>query len=105
MNRNIFDSYFERQYSANPPASSAWYALFNAVLCLGSIRTTAERERHVRSSRLIDYTSVAHETGAGYFRNAACCFHDLFFNEANLMAMQAITLMVGLPTDLSMEPY
>ncbi|KAE8551777.1 hypothetical protein EYB25_005667 [Talaromyces marneffei] len=94
INRNVFDSYLERQYSSNPPTSSAWYALFNSVLCLGSIRTTGERERHVRSSRLIDYTSVAHETGVGYFRNASCCFHDLFFNQTNLMAMQAITLMM-----------
>lgn len=100
MNRGVFDSYFERQYSKNPPTSSAWYALFNAILCLGSIRTTAERERHVRSSRLIDYTSTAHETGVGYFRNATCCFHDLFFSEATLMAMQAITLMVRLLIDL-----
>ncbi|EED15158.1 conserved hypothetical protein [Talaromyces stipitatus ATCC 10500] len=98
INRDVFDSYFERQYSINPPPSSAWYALLNAVLCLGSIRTTAERERHVRSSRLIDYTSIAHETGVGYFRNASSCFHDLFFSEANLMAMQAITLMMFITT-------
>lgn len=78
----------------NPPVGSAWYALFNAVLCLGSIRTKGERERHVRSSCLVDYTSMAKGTGAEYFRNASSCFLDLQFKEANLMAMQAMTLMV-----------
>jgi len=90
----VFNSYFERQYSTNPPAGTAWYALFNAVLCLGGIRVKCEQERHIRGSCLIDYTSIAQETGAEYFRNASCCFHDLFFKEANLMAMQAMTLMV-----------
>jgi hypothetical protein len=94
INRKVFNSYFERQYSTNPPAGTAWYALFNAVLCLGSIRTKGERERHLRSSCLIDYTSISKEAGVEYFRNASCCFHDLFFEEANLMAMQAMTLMV-----------
>ncbi len=93
INQRVFNSYFERQYSTNPPAGTAWYALFNAVLCLGSIRTKSERERQI-SSFLIDYTSITQETGAEYFRNASCCFNDLFFKEANLMAMQAMTLMV-----------
>lgn len=94
VNQQVFDSYLERQYSSNPPAGTAWYALLNAVLCLGSIRTKGERERHRRSSCLIDYTSLAQETSVEYFRNASSCFHDLFFKEANLMAMQAMTLMV-----------
>ncbi|MCJ1399994.1 hypothetical protein MMC11_003197 [Xylographa trunciseda] len=98
LNQEVFNSYFERQYSTNPPAGTAWYALFNAVLCLGSIRTKGERERHIRSSCLIDYTSIAQETGVEYFRNASCCFHDLFFKEANLMAMQAMTLMLFITT-------
>ncbi|MCJ1396531.1 hypothetical protein MMC18_009422 [Xylographa bjoerkii] len=98
VNQKVFKSYFERQYSINPPAGIAWYALFNAVLCLGSIRTKGERERHTRSSCLIDYTSTAQETGVEYFRNASCCFHDLFFKEANLMAMQAMTLMLFITT-------
>ncbi|PMD31403.1 hypothetical protein L207DRAFT_640711 [Hyaloscypha variabilis F] len=94
VNQKVFNSYFERQYSTNPPAGSAWYALFNAVLCIGSIRTTGEREMHIRSSCLIDYTSTTQETGVEYFRNATCCFHELLFHEANLMAMQAMTLMM-----------
>ncbi|TVY87454.1 putative transcriptional regulatory protein [Lachnellula willkommii] len=94
LSRKVFNSYFERQYSANPPASTAWYALFNAVLCLGSIRTQSERDRHIRGSCLIDYTSNDQETGVEYFRNASSCFHELFFNEASLMAMQAMTLML-----------
>ncbi|TVY25243.1 putative transcriptional regulatory protein [Lachnellula hyalina] len=94
VSRKVFNSYFERQYSANPPASTAWYALFNAVLCLGSIRTEGERDMHVRGSCLIDYTSNDQETGVEYFRNASSCFHELFFNEASLMAMQAMTLML-----------
>jgi hypothetical protein len=94
VNQKVFNSYFERQYSTNPPAGSAWYAFFNAVLCIGSIRITGEREMHIRSSCLIDYTSATQETGVEYFRNATCCFHELLFHEANLMAMQAMTLMV-----------
>ena len=94
VNRKVFHSYFERQHSTNPPTGTAWYALLNAILCLGSIRTRGEREKHIKSSYLIDYTSYAQETGIEYFRNASCCFHDLFFKEANLMAMQAMTLMV-----------
>jgi hypothetical protein len=94
INQRIFNSYFERQYSTNPPAGTAWYALFNAVLCLGSIKTKSQREKDIRSSCLIDYTSIAQDTGAEYFRNASCCFHDLFFKEANLMSMQAMTLIV-----------
>ncbi|TVY37027.1 putative transcriptional regulatory protein [Lachnellula subtilissima] len=94
VNQKVFNSYFERQYSANPPASTAWYALFNAVLCLGSIRIEGERDMHIRGSCLIDYTSNDQETGVEYFRNASSCFHELFFNEASLMAMQAMTLML-----------
>ncbi|TVY12969.1 putative transcriptional regulatory protein [Lachnellula arida] len=94
LSRKVFNSYFECQYSAIPPASTAWYALFNAVLCLGSIRTQSERDRHKRGSCLIDYTSNDQETGVEYFRNASSCFHELFFNEASLMAMQAMTLML-----------
>lgn len=97
LNQDVFNSYFERQYSTDPPSSSAWYALFNAVLSLGSIRNTAERERHVRGSRLVDYTSATHEVGVGYFRNASSCFNDLFFGEASVMSMQAVTLMVCSP--------
>lgn len=78
----------------NPPVGTAWYALFNAVLCLGSIRKQAEQEKHIRNSRLIDYTSITHEIGVEYFRNASSCFHKLVFKEANLMAMQAMTLIV-----------
>jgi hypothetical protein len=92
VNQKVFYSYFDQQYTTNPPPSIAWYALFNAVLFLGSTRTKGERER----SPLIDYTSISSEIDVGYFRNASCCFHDLFFKEASLMAMQAITLMVGL---------
>ncbi|KAG0647263.1 putative transcriptional regulatory [Hyphodiscus hymeniophilus] len=98
VDQNLFNSYFELQYSTNPPASSAWYALLNAVLCLGSIRTKGEREWDLRGSCLIDYTSVTQEAGAEYFRNACHCFHDLFFKEGNLMAMQAITLMIYIAT-------
>jgi len=94
VNQKVFNSYFERQYSTNPPASTAWYALLNAVLCLGSIRSQGEQEKYISGSRLTDYTSTAQEAGVEYFRNASCYFHDLFFNEANLMAMQAMTLMV-----------
>ncbi|KAH8694003.1 fungal-specific transcription factor domain-containing protein [Talaromyces proteolyticus] len=94
INQDVFNSYLEQQYSTNPPAGTAWYALFNAVLCLGSIRTKGERRR----SFLIDYTSNCHETGVEYFRNASCCFHDLIFKEANLMAMQAMTLMLFITT-------
>lgn len=95
LDQDVFFSYFERQYSTNPPASITWYALFNVVLFLGSIEKRVERERHEPRSPLIDYTSESSEIDVGYFRNASCCFHDLFFKEANLMAMQAITLMVG----------
>ncbi|KAE9376517.1 hypothetical protein N431DRAFT_501370 [Stipitochalara longipes BDJ] len=98
VNQKVFYSYFERQYSTNPPTGTAWYALFNAILCLGCIRTKGERERHIRSSYLIDYTSTTQETSVEYFRNASCCFHDLFFKEANLMAMQAMTLMMYITT-------
>ncbi|KAI9732967.1 MAG: hypothetical protein M1818_007400 [Claussenomyces sp. TS43310] len=98
LNQDVFKSYFERQYSPSPPVGTAWYALLNAVLCLGSIRTKGEREKQIRGSCLIDYTSTAQETGVEYFRNASCCFHDLFFKEANLMAMQAMTLMLFITT-------
>lgn len=53
-----------------------------------------KQEGYKRRSPLIDYTSTSSEIGVGYFRNASCCFHDLFFKEANLIAMQAITLLV-----------
>ncbi|KUJ23798.1 uncharacterized protein LY89DRAFT_3279 [Mollisia scopiformis] len=98
LNRTVFNSYFQQQYSANPPTSSAWYALFNGVLCLGSSRTKLQQEAHIRRSCLVDYTSVAQETGVEYFRNASSCFHDLFFKEANLMAMQALTIMLFIAT-------
>ena len=101
VNQKVFNSFFERQYSTNPPASTAWYALFNAVLCLGSIRLKGEQEKHIRGSRLTDYTSIAQETGTEYFRNASCCFHDLLFYEADLMAMQAMTIMVRIHFTLS----
>ncbi|TVY39955.1 putative transcriptional regulatory protein [Lachnellula occidentalis] len=94
VSQKVFNSYFEQQYSANPPSSTAWYALFNAVLCLGSIRAKGEGDRHIRGSCLIDYTSNDQETGVEYFRNASSCFHELFFNEASLMGMQAMTLML-----------
>lgn len=94
VNQKVFNSYFEQQYSINPPTGTAWYAVLNAVLCLGSIRTQGEQESHIRSSCLIDYTSRSEETGVEYFRNASSCFHDLFFKEGNLMAMQAMTLML-----------
>jgi len=106
VNRNVFYSCFERQYSKYPPTSTAWYALFNAVLCLGSIRSEGELERHTKGSYLIDYTSATEETGVEYFRNASACFHDLFFKEANLMAMQAITLMVRTTLEcIAIEDY
>ncbi|KAH8817183.1 fungal-specific transcription factor domain-containing protein [Xylogone sp. PMI_703] len=98
INRKVFGSYFERQYSTTPPVGTGWYALFNAILCIGSIRTNDEREGLKRSSRLIDYTSDAKEIGVKYFRNASSCFHELFFGEANLMAIQAMTLMVFITT-------
>jgi hypothetical protein len=90
----VFSSYFDRQYSTNPPTSTAWYALFNAVLCLGSIGIKGEQEEDEISSYLIDYTSVGKEAGVQYFRNASSCYLDLLCKEANLMAMQAMTLMV-----------
>lgn len=78
---------------------TAWYALFNVVICLGAIRTKGDRERHTRGAYLVDYTSNVQETGVEYFRNASCCFHDLIFKEADLMAMQAMTLMVGIQSN------
>lgn len=101
LNQKLFNSYFERQYSTNPPTDTAWYALLNAVLCIGSTRASEEREEHQRTSRLIDYTSDATEICVKYFRNTSCCFNDLLFGEANLMAMQAMTLMVRTLLDIS----
>jgi hypothetical protein len=81
----------------SPPADTAWYAFFNAVLCLGSIQPNDEREMHTRSSYLVDYTAIANENGVNYFCNAISCFLDLLLKEANLMAMQAMTLLVRAP--------
>lgn len=53
----------------------------------------ADQEKHI-NSYIIDHTSVANGPGVEYFRNASCCYHDLIFKEANLMAMQAMVLMV-----------
>jgi hypothetical protein len=93
LNRRMFNINFERQYSLNRPASVAWYALFNAVLCVGCIRTK-RKEMYWMGPTLTDYISIPLENGAEYFRNASCCFHDLLFKEANLMAMQAMILLV-----------
>ncbi|MCJ1308243.1 hypothetical protein MMC25_001896 [Agyrium rufum] len=100
LNQRAFNAYFEQQYSSSPPAGAAWYALFNAVLCIGSIKLKAEQEKHTRKNCLVDYTSTAQEVGARYFRHASSCFHDLFFNKASLMAMQAMTLMVRIQVNI-----
>ncbi|CAG8957218.1 hypothetical protein HYFRA_00009420 [Hymenoscyphus fraxineus] len=91
----VFNSYFERQYTSAPPGGTAWYALLNSVLSLGSIGTKEELEE---GSYLIDYTSQSQEPGVEFFRNASSCFHGLLFREANLMAMQALTLMLFITT-------
>jgi hypothetical protein len=64
---------------------------------MGSIIKKCEKDQYLKRSHMVDQTSA--EAGIIYYRNATSCFLDLILKEANLMAMQALTLIVGNDSD------
>jgi hypothetical protein len=96
LDRQAFNENYQFQYSGMPVGGPAWYAVLNVVLCLGSMICHAHSQDNPELSCLYG-DEFTEKRGWKYFRNACSCFTDLMFQDCNLMAIQAICGMVGLP--------
>jgi hypothetical protein len=73
----------------------AWYASLNTVLALGSALLRESLVNGQRRSMIeFDFTQGVSWM---YFRNASSKFTDLLFKAGDIMAIQAILCMVGIP--------
>ncbi|KAJ5993974.1 hypothetical protein N7451_009698 [Penicillium sp. IBT 35674x] len=82
IQRSTFDHYFEHQYSDTPPSSS-WYAMLNAVICLGF---TSMKQASILTE---DETNAA----LGYLNNAMSVVPDLIFSPVDTLGIQALLTM------------
>ncbi|KAJ6088812.1 hypothetical protein N7486_009378 [Penicillium sp. IBT 16267x] len=82
IQRSTFDLYFEPHYSDTPPSSS-WYAMLNAVICLGY---TSMKQASILTE---DETNAA----LGYLNNAMSVVPDLIFLPVDTLGVQALLLM------------
>ena len=91
--RELFDTYYAQQYTAEPPSGAAWDASINVILAIGGL--IAEVHSHVEGRKPAEPFSFFQETPySKYFRNAASRFLDLTFQEPSLLAVQAFCGMV-----------
>jgi len=96
---DIFNEYYEQQYTSIPPSGADWYASINVVLGIGGMiseaHSQAEGRRLAKDNPFsMDLPGTASMYGR-YFRNAASCFIELAFKNPSLMAVQALCGMVS----------
>lgn len=98
--RDLFEQYYTRQYTASPPSGPAWYASINVVMAIGGmiseVHSQVEGRGAGKSSPFqMNFPEMQDSLYSKYYRNATSCFLDLTFNEPSLMAVQAICGLVG----------
>lgn len=95
----VFEQYYTRHYSSNPPPGAAWFASINVVLGIGSLISEIQSQIDGRGqAKAISFqtkvTGLESSSYEKYVRNATSCFTELVFDQPSLMAVQALCGMV-----------
>jgi hypothetical protein len=96
FDRKMFFTYFDRQYSNDPPKSRSWYGALNIVLSIGCVIATDSTCFETIVGAPVTRASFV-EFSWRYFQNASSVLLDLLFLDNDLMAVQTLIGMVLLP--------